>query len=263
MRGLPIAFASLALVASTCVSAPASAQDAPDAGKLVDRSIAFHGGRAALEDWPSVALDGSYEMSGRMAGRSVEISRKVRGDGAYLQEVTFEFRGRKVTMTEIFDHAIRKRRFRVGWDDLPLDEPAEEAAHAHPFLLEVADRDPVLAGDGSEADVPVWYVEVQDGRGTARLGLAKDDARLVSVEFPGVEAEGMGTREDVVKKVLYRDYRPLGDVQYPYDQEYFTDGTPDGRLRIEEAELLAEFDETWLEIPDPTDRFIPSEELVF
>jgi len=263
MRSVSALVALVVLVALATLAPPAARAQEPDAAELLRRSIDYHGGRAALEAWPNLELDGSYEMSGRMAGRSVDMMMKVRDDGAYRQEITFEFRGRKLTMTEIFDHAIRKRRFRVGWDDLPLDEPAEEAAHTHPFLLEAADRGPELAGDGSEADVEVWYVEVEDGRARARLGLAKDDARLVSMEFPGVEAEGLGTREEVTKKMVYRDYRALGEVRYPYDQEYMTDGTPDGRLRIEEASVLAAFDDGWLTIPDPTDRFIPSEELVF
>jgi len=239
------------------------ADDAPQAAVLVEQAIDYHGGRAALVDWPHLQVDGDWEMSGRMAGRSVAFSLKQRADGAYRQEVVFEFRGRKIHAVEIFDRSIRKRRFRVGWDDLPLDEPVEEAAHRHPFLLEVAARDPRVRGEGSESDVAVWYVEVDDGRGKARLGLAKDDARVVTIEYPGTTAEGLGTREEVTKKVVYRDYRALGALRYPYDQEFFKDGTPDGRLRIEEAEAIAVFDPSWLEIPDPTDRFIPSEELAF
>ena len=239
------------------------ATEPPDAAALVERAIEYHGGRGALESWPHIESRGSYEMAGRMAGRSADVFDRQRADGAYRREVTFEFGTRKFTMTEIFDHAMRKRRFGVGWDDLPVDEPRDEAEHRHAFLLRASEREPAIVGDGSEADVGVWYVEVPDGRGTARLGLAKDDARLVSLGYPGVKAEGMGTKEEITRKSIDRDFRSVGSLRLPFDLEFFEDGTPVGRWRVEEMTVLTDYDGTWLEIPDPTDRFIPSEELVY
>jgi len=237
------------------------ASEPPEAQALLERAIAYHGGREALADWPDLEGKGSLEQTGRMAGRSVELLIRQRGDGAYRRETTFDFRGTKTTSTEIFDHAICKRRFRSGWDDLPLDEPREEAAHRIPFLLEAAKRTPTLAGQGTEGDAAVWYVEVPDGRGKARLGLAQDDGRLVSIEYPGTKAEGMGTKEDVTKRVVFRDLREVGRIRLPFDQEFFADGAPDGRVRLEQVAVLVTFDAAWLEIPDQADRFVPSEEL--
>ena len=254
---------ALALLAVLPWISALPAEEPPDAKALVERAIAYHGGREALVDWPDLELKGSLEQTGRMAGRSVELLVRQRGDGAYRRETTFDFRGSKVTATEIFDHATCKRRFRSGWDDLPLDEPREEAEHRIPFLLEAAERSPVFAGQGTEGDGAVWYVEVPDGRGEARLGLAKDDGRLVSIEYPGTKAEGMGTKEDVTKKAVFRDHREVGRVRLPFDQELCDDGTPDGRLRLEQVTVLDAFDGAWLEIPDQADRFVPSEELVY
>jgi hypothetical protein len=237
--------------------------DTPDARALLDRAIAFHGGREALAAWPSLETKGQVELTGRAAGRSADLVGRVRGDGAYRRETTFELRGTKVTTTEIYDRAVCKRRSRSSWDTLPLDEPREEAEHRVPFLLRAAEREPKLAGAGTEGEAAVWYVEVQDGRGTARLGLAQDDGRLVSLEFPGTEAEGLGLKKDVTKKIVFRDPRPVGRVRVPFDEERFADGAPDGRIRLESVTALSAFDPAWLVVPEAADRFVPSEELVY
>ncbi len=261
-----VAWAAVLIVASSAATAQAADPPAaapPTAHALLDRAIAFHGGREALGAWPSLELKGQLELTGRAAGRSAELVARERGDGAYRRETTSDFRGTKVTTTEIYDRSTCKRRSRSGWDTLPLDEPREEAEHRVPFLLQAAERKPTVAGSGTEGDTAVWYVEVPDGRGTARLGLAQDDGRLVSLEFPGTKAEGLGVKEDVTKKVVFRDPRPVGRVRLAFDEERFSDGAPDGRLRLESVTALDAFDRAWLEVPDAADRFVPSEELAY
>jgi hypothetical protein len=260
---------ALALIGAAAAAGAATAQaDPPDAAPpaataLVERAIEFHGGRAALSDWPSLELKGQLELTGRAAGRSAEFVGRERGDGAYRRETTFDFRGSKITTTEIFDRSTCKRRFRSGWDALPLDEAREEAEHRVPFLLQAAERKPTVVGPGTEGETVVWYVDVPDGRGTARLGLAQDDGRLVSLEFPGTKAEGLGVKEDVTKRVVFRDPRPVGRVRLAFDEERFSDGTPDGRLRLASVTVLPAFDSAWLAVPEAADRFVPSEELAY
>lgn len=235
----------------------------PDARGLVEKAITFHGGRAALASMPHFKATGTYEGGGRMAGRTVDALYYERADGGLRAEVTFEFRGRKVTAVTMYDGTMCKRRFRSTWDDIPLDENRERAAHRLPFLLAASTRDPVVAGEGTEAGTDVWRVEVPDGRGKAVLSLARDDGRLVALEYPGTEAEGMGTKKEVTRKLVYHGFRTVGGVQMPSDTELFKDGVFEGRVRIDTFEVIDTWDDGWLQVPDPRRRFIPGEELAF
>ena len=73
----------------------------------------------------------------------------------------------------------------------------------------------------------------------------------------------MGTKEEVQRKVVHRDYRKVGALLLPFDVETIEDGKPVSRMRYETIETLESFDPAWLRIPDPTRRYIPSEELAF
>jgi hypothetical protein len=256
--------ALLFVAAAVLTSLPASATDPPSASDLIDGAIMAHGGRDALSAYPHLEMTGTYESFGRMAGRRSDMIYRERGDGAYRREITFEFRGRKVTPVEFYDREVVKRRFFRGWDDLPTDEAAEGVAHRLTWLLTL---DPTtearVEGEGTEADVAVWSVSVPDGRDRALLHLARDDGRLVALEYPGTSAEGMGTKEEVQRKLIYRDHRLVGALLLPFDIETSEDGQPEARLRFDTIELLGDFDPAWLRVPDPTRRFIPSEELAF
>jgi hypothetical protein len=237
---------------------------APDAGALLEKSIAFHGGQAALASLPDVKATGTIETPGRSAGRSRDLVAYERGNGGRRTEVTFEFRGRQVTAIEIYDGKMCKQRFGSGWDELPLDENRERAAHRVDLLLRARDLAPVLAGEGTEAGAPVWQVAVDDGpRGKATLSLAKDDGRLVAIEYPGTEAQGMGTKKEVTRKVVYHAFQSVGGLKLPSDIEMVKDGTFDGRMRFERMETIAAWDDGWLQVPDARRRFIPGDELAF
>ena len=250
------------LVALVCMGfAVSSAAQTPDAKSVLEKAIVFHGGREALRSLPDVKSTGTMELSGRMAGRTVDAVFYERGDGRLRSEVTFEFRGRKVTSVTMYDGEMCKRRFRSTWDDMPLDENRERAAHRLPFLLEALERDPVLAGSGAEAGVDVWQVEIPDGRGKAVLSFAQDDGRWVALEYPGTKAEGMGTKEEVTRKLIFHAHRDVGGVKMPADTEQLEDGSLASRVRIEKTEIIQEWDDAWLQVPDPRKRYIPNEEL--
>jgi hypothetical protein len=243
--------------------APVAAEETPTASELVERAIAAHGGRDALAAYPNLEMTGTYESFGRMAGRRSDAVYRERADGAYRMEITFEFRGRKVTPIVFYDGEVVKRRFSRGWDDLPVDEATEEAAHRLNYLLTLDPGEARVEGPGTEADVAVWSLSVPDGRDRAVLHLAQDDGRLVSMEYPGTSADGMGTKEEVQRKLVHRDHRKVGALLLPFDVETIEDGQPASRMRYETIELLEKFDPAWLRVPDPTRRFIPSEELAF
>jgi hypothetical protein len=255
--------ATLTVLILVSVFAPAAADDAPTAGELVERAIEVHGGRDALSAFPDLELVGTYESFGRRAGRRSDATFRERADGAYRREVTFEFRGRKMTPVVFYDGEVVKRRFSRGWDDLPTDESAEQAAHRLTFLLTLDLDEAHVEGAGTEDDRPVWSLSVPDGRDRAVLHLAQDDGRLLALEYPGISAEGMGTKEEVRRKVVHRDHRKVGALLLPFDVETIEDGKPVSRMRYETIELLESFDPAWLRIPDPTRRYIPSEELAF
>ena len=247
----------------TLVSGVTLAQS-PDPKALLEKSIAFHGGKAALASLPDVKETGTIETPGRSAGRARDFVAYERGDGGRRTEVTFEFRGRQVTAIEIYDGKMCKQRFGSGWDELPLDENRERAAHRLDLLLRALDRAPSLTGEGTEAGAPVWQVAIDDGpRGKATLSLAKDDGRLVAIEYPGTEAAGMGTKKDVTRKVVYHAFQPVGAVKLPSDIEMVKDGTFDGRMRFERMEAVPDWDDGWLQVPDARRRFIPPDELAF
>lgn len=239
----------------------AAAAEPPTAKGLLERAIEVHGGRGALAPWPSLESRGVYESTGRGGGRTSPFSLWERGDGAYRMEVTFEFRGRKVTMIELYDTTIHKRKFGTGWDDLPLDEAKERAAHRLDLLLAALDRSPKVVGEEAEDGVDCWKVSFPDGRGSATLWLAKDDGRLVAMEYPAVDAGGMGTKEEVVRRLVFRDLRRVGKLLLPFDVEWTKDGKPDGRFRAEVILPIAAWDDGWLALPDPRRRFIPPDEL--
>ncbi len=254
-RVLPIALVVVAAALAARAQEPSSPKG------IIERAVAFHGGAKTLAALPNLESHGMLETSGRWGARSLPFVHYDRGDGSYRNETTFERRGRKTTVVEFYDGKICKRRFGTSWDDLPLDEPRERAAHRITFLLAALDRTATAAGEGTEAGAEVVRVQVPDGRGQATLSLAKDDGRLVAMEFPGIEADGMGTKKEVVRKLVFRDVKKVGAVLVPFDVELFKDGSPDGRIRYERIELLKEFDEAWLQVPDPRRRFIPSDEL--
>ena len=252
-----------AVVLVALVSGVTLAQS-PDPKQLLEKAIAFHGGKAGLAALPDVKQTGTIETPGRSAGRARDLVAYERGDGGRRTEVTFEFRGRQVTAIEIYDGKMCKQRFGSGWDELPLDENRERAAHRVDLLVRALDRAPALSGAGTEAGAPVWQVAIDDGpRGKATLSLAKDDGRLVAIEYPGTEAEGMGTKKEVTRKVVYHAFQPVGAVQLPSDIEMVKDGTFDGRMRFERIEAIADWDDGWLQVPDARRRFIPSDELAY
>lgn len=253
-----------ALLLSLFITVPAvPAAESPTAGDLVNRAIEAHGGRAALERYPHLELKGTAESFGRRAGSRSDVVYRERGDGAYRREMTMEFRGRKVTPVEFYDGEVRKRRFTGSWDDLPVDEAAEQATHRLTLLLSVDVARAEALGAATEDDRAVWQVAVPDGEGRAVLSFAQDTGHLVALQYPGTSAAGMGTKEAVERKVYFADLRQVGDLLLPFDVATFEDGSQTGHLRFETIEVLDEFDPVWLRIPDPTRRFIPSEELAF
>lgn len=252
--------AAVAIVLTLGLAAHA---ESPDAVDLLNKAIGYHGGRAAIEAMPHVKAKGTLEPGGWLAGRTLDLVAYERADGARRTEVTFEFRGRKGTSIELYDGVMCKRRFSSSWDDLPLDENRERVAHRISILVDALAKSPETLGDGREADVDVWRVEIPDGRGTAVLSLAKDDGRLVALEYPGIQAEGMGTKKEVQKKIVHREFKRVGGVALPSDIEILVDGTFDARLRFETMEPIKSWDDDWLRVPDPTRRFVPPEELAY
>ncbi len=251
------------LVALACVLLAASPEPAAsaDPAALLEMAIAVHGGRSALASLPHFKGTGTYEPGGRFAGRSLDVVVYERGDGGRRTEVTFEFRGRKGTSIEIYDGKMCKRKFGSTWDDLPPDENRERAAHRVSILLDALERGPKAAGEGSEAGAEVYRIEIPDGRGTATLSIAKDDARLVAIEYPATDAEGMGTKEEVVRKIVHHAFERVGGARLPTDLEVLKDGSLEGRMRFETVHEIREWDDEWLRVPDPRRRFIPPEEL--
>lgn len=252
MTSVLVAFALVSLAAG-----PA----APDAGTLIETSITRHGGRAALEAMANFKAVGSLEPGGRWAGRTLEAVVYERADGGRRTEITFEFRGRKGTSIEIYDGAMCKRRFSTSWDDLPLDENRERVENRVSVLLSARDRSPEMVGEGTDAGVEVWRVALAGEKGKTVLALAKDDGRLIAVEYPGTEAEGMGTKKEVLRKIVHHAFRSVGRVVLPTDIEVLKDGSLDGRWRYDTVEEIREWDDEWLRVPDPRRRFIPPEEL--
>lgn len=245
-----------------CLQVVSSAMaQTPDAKSVLERAIAYHGGRAALQALPDVKLTATLELGGRFAGRSVDAVFYDRGDGGQRSEVTFEFRGRKITAVTMYDGEMCKRRFRTTWDDMPLDENRERAAHRLPFLLDALERNPVLVGAGTEAGIDVWQVEVPDGRGKALLSFAQDDGHWVALEYPGTKAEGMGTKEEVTRKLVFHADHDVGGVKMPSDTEQLENGSFVSRIHVQSAEIIADWDDAWLQVPDPRKRYIPNEEL--
>lgn len=259
-RGL--AFALAVLAAGPLAAAGALAAEQPSAADLLQRAIETHGGRAALSAWPDLELEGTVENLQRQRGRS-EYVRRERADGAYRDEVTFERGGRKFTPVTFYDGHAVKRRFGQAWDDLPVVESEEEAAHRLPWLLAIDADAARLEGEGRVDDVATWTVSVPDGRGRATLQLAQDDGRLVGLTYPGTAASGMGTKEEVERGLTFRDFRQVGRLLLPFDVETAEKGTPQSRVRWESIRVLDGFDEEWIRVPDPTRRFIPPEELAF
>jgi hypothetical protein len=253
--------AGWAILVALAAAPVAAGAAAPDPRALLEASIARHGGRAALEAMANFKAVGTLEPGGRWAGRTLDAVVYERADGGRRTEVTFEFRGRKGTFIEIYDGVMCKQRFSTSWDDLPLDENRERVENRVSVLLSAADRSPTLAGEGTEAGVEVWRVALAGEKGTTTLSVAKDDDRLIAVEYPGTEAEGMGTKKEVVRKVVHHAFRAVGGVVLPTDIEIFKDGSLDGRWRYETVEEIREWDDEWLRVPDPRRRFIPPEEL--
>ncbi len=108
----------------TLVSGVTLAQS-PDPKALLEKSIAFHGGKAALASLPDVKETGTIETPGRSAGRARDFVAYERGDGGRRTEVTFEFRGRQVTAIEIYDGKMCKQRFDVsGHSGRPITSAA-------------------------------------------------------------------------------------------------------------------------------------------
>jgi len=238
----------------------APAAEVPDASALLERAIEFHGGREALASLPDVKAVGIYEPGGWLAGRTLDAVVYDKADGSRRVEVDFEFGGRKGTWVEIYDGATCKRRSRGTWDDIPVDQNRERAAHRLPILLEVLGRSPEVAGEGNEAGSAVWLVTFPDGRDRAVLSLAKQDGHVVAIEYPGTSAQGMGTEKEVRRKLVFRAFRETGGVMLPTDIEVLEDGSFNERWRFERLETIRDWDDEWLRIPDPRRRFIPSEE---
>lgn len=252
------------LVMLAAVAAGTRAADAPTPAQLIDAAIAAHGGRDAIAALPSLEMKGSFEtLSGRSAGRRADGLLRERADGAYRREVTFDLRGRKVTAIEFYDLTVVKRRFGSSWDDLPTNEAREAAAHRLPWLLAIDAATAKLEGEATEADVACWKLSVPDGSGRATLMLAKDGGRVVAIERPGTSADGMGVKKQVQVKTIWRDVRRVGALALPFDVESAEDGVPDSRIRWDSVVVLKDFDAEWIRLPDPTRRFIPSEELSF
>lgn len=253
--------ATLVVVILAIAGGPALA-DPPSAREILRDAVAAHGGTDALGDYPHLELKGTYENP-RRPGRRSDLVRRERADGAYREEVTFEFRGRKMTPVEFYDGHARKRRFRSGWDDLPVDEAVEEVGHRLPWLLTLRPDDATVEGEAEVGGVPTWRLSVPDGRGRAVLDLARDDGRLVALEYPGTSAAGMGTKEEVSRRLVFRDHRRVGDLLLPFEVEIAEDGSPVAHLRWTSIRELETFDEEWIRVPDPSRRFIPGEELAF
>jgi hypothetical protein len=242
---------------------PAFSQDAPAAAELLRRAIEAHGGAAALGSLPHLELTGTVESFGRRAGAQSDLLARERADGAYRREVVVDFRGRKTTMIEFYDGETRKRRFRTSWDDLPTVEADEAKAHRLNFLLTIDAAAATVDGAGLEGDRRVWLLSVPDGRGRAVLALDQESGLLLSLAYPGTSAAGMGTKEDVQRKLEFRDHRPVGDLLLPFDVATLEDGSATARVRYATIVRLDAFDPAWLTVPDPTRRFVPPEELAF
>ncbi len=253
--------AAVATILAVVFAGSVMAAEEIDPQLLIERAIESHGGRSALRSLPDFKALGTAERNGRAGLGTMDIVVYERADGGRRIESTIAVRGRKVTSIEIFDGSVCKRNMGSGWDDLPLDENRDRVTHRVSILVDASERQPVLLGEGTEADVDVWKVEIADGTGRAVLSLAKSDHRLVAIEYPGTEAEGMGTKKSVTAKLIHRGFQVVGGVKLPIDTELQKDGVFERRTRFETLEPIERWDEYWLQAPSSRRRFIPPEGL--
>ena len=82
-----------AVLLSPAVAASACAAEDPDPRALLEKAIAFHGGKEALASLPDVKATGTIETPGRTAGRARDVVVYERGDGGRRPETVFALRG--------------------------------------------------------------------------------------------------------------------------------------------------------------------------
>ena len=129
-----------------------------------------------------------------------------------------------------------------------------------------------MSVDAAAAQVDGAGTEGTDRSGSCRFPMDVAAPSWRSIRRPAVwprssiralPPPAWATKEEVQRRLLFSDYREVGDLLLPFDVATFEDGSTTAHMRYESIMVLDAFDPAWVRVPDPTRRFIPSEELAF
>lgn len=203
-----------------------------DAGKVIDQTIAAHGGREALEKATYIHVTGVVRSS-RLSEQPGSFIRLFRGHNQL--GVANMFPGR--------DKEVRYLRGDRGWHQgvevtgLPLLGMQLQAARMAMPLSLAQQREAVVRHDDVTRDGKTYYVLELPVHASLTMRVEIDAKSGLIERSIGIIRQGPHTVDFVT---TYADYRTVQGVRFPFAEERTIMGRHAASVRIDAIQVLAE-----------------------
>jgi zinc protease len=218
------------------------------AGELLDRAVAAMGGAAAVDRVASLALTGTVEQKTPQGPMEIAVAETYVFPDRYRQEVTLPFGTMTMAITGESGFAVTPQ----GVVDLPESQLATIRQNAARNVLGLlkARNDPGMVATALPAGeldgAPLERLQVEVGGQVTVVGLDPETGRIRQLSYQGTA--GGGAPGEVVQ--TFSDWRPVGDLEYPFAFVGSFEGEEVQRVAFDEVVVDGEIDESQFVRPE-------------
>jgi predicted Zn-dependent peptidase len=212
------------------------------ARELLDRAVAAMGGAEAVDRVATLALSGTVAQQTPQGPMEIAVAETYLFPDRFWQEVTLPFGTMTMAISGDTGFAVTPQ----GVVDLPESQLAAIRQNASRNLLALlkARTDPGLVATvlepGELEGTPLERLQVEVAGQVTVVGLDPETGRIRQLVYQGTA--GPGAPGEMVE--TFSDWRPVGDLQYPFAIVGTFNGEEVQRVTIDEVEVDVEVDES-------------------
>lgn len=212
------------------------------ARQLLDRAVAAMGGAEAVDRVATLALSGTVEQQTPQGPMEIAVAETHLFPDRFRQEVTLPFGTMTMAISGDTGFAVTPQ----GVVDLPESQLAAIRQNAARNLLGLlkARTDPGLVATvlepGELEGTPLDRLQVEIAGQVTVVGLDPETGRIRQLVYQGTA--GAGAPGEMVE--TFSDWRPVGNLQYPFAIVGTFNGEEVQRVTIDEVEVDVEVDES-------------------
>jgi hypothetical protein len=212
------------------------------ARQLLDRAVAAMGGAEAVDGVATLALSGTVQQQTPQGTMEIAVVETHLFPDRFRQEVTLPFGTMTMAISGDSGFAVTPQ----GVVDLPESQltAIRQNAARNVLALLKARTDPGLVATvlepGELEGTPLERLQVEIAGQVTVVGLDPETGRIRQLVYQG--AAGAGAPGEMVE--TFSDWRPVGDLQYPFAMVGTFNGEEVQRVTIDEVEIDPDVDES-------------------